>query len=660
MRVQLLALVVSALALTPMHAARAASDAPPWMHALVGASVPAHDDKADAVQLYAEVQLTVQPNGKMTRLERTAYLILRPDGESRGVVRADFDDQSRITAMRGWCIPADGKDFVVKDRDIVEVALAGVENGELVTDTRSRLMRIPAATPGNIVGYEIEQEQHPYVLDDAWMLQDSVSVRESHYTLRLPVGWDYKASWFNHSAIAPVALGAGQWTWSAGVQPAVRVEHSMPPWRGIAAHMVVALIPPAGSMPALLTWKDVGAWQLALVKERDVANAGVRQKTAELIAGQDSKLGQIKALAAFVQKEIRYVAIELGIGGYQPHAAADVFQHRYGDCKDKAALLHAMLSEIAVNSYYVIINTVRGNVTTDTPPNLAFNHVILAIQLPAGVAAPELLAFYQHAKLGKLLIFDPTDEFTPFGRLSGSLQANTGMLVLPDGGELATLPQLHGDTSSVNRTAKLVLDDNGDLSGDVREVRVGDPAATDRYEMRNAAGDDDRIKPVEQRLADSLSDFTILKASVINLAALDRPFEWHYTLDAQRYAKFAGDLMLVRPRVLGTKSSGLLETREARENPIEFEGPRLDSDSFEIALPAGFEVDELPPPVDVDVGFASYHSKTLAVGRTLRYTRTFEIKQLSVPVSRAGELKEFYRTIWNDERRTAVLRPIAH
>ena len=637
-----------------------AAEAPPWMHALVGAALPPHDDKANAIQLYSEIRFTVQPNGKMTRLERAAFLILRPDGNIWGNVRLDFDDQSRITALRGWCIPASGKDFVVKERDTIEAALPGVENGELVTDLRARVMRIPAADPGNIVGYEVEQEERPYMLDDTWELQDTVPVRETHYTLHLPAGWDYKAVWFNHGAIAPVASGAGEWSWVATNLPAVRVESHMPPWRGIAAHMVVALVPTARTTPALLTWKDVGVWEQALVRDRDAATPEIRQKVAELSAGKAAKLEQISALAAFVQKDIRYVAIELGIGGYQPHAAGDTFLHRYGDCKDKAALLHAMLGEIGVNSYYVVINTVRGNETTDTPPNLGFNHMILAIQLPPGVATPELLAFYNHPQLGKLLIFDPTDELTPLGRLSGGLQANTGLLVSPDGAELATLPQLRTDTSSINRTATLKLDEKGDLSGDVREVRVGDPASVERYDLRNAAGNDDRIKPVEVRLADSLSDFTILKASVLNLAALDQPFEWHYTLEANHYAKFAGDLMLVRPRVLGSKSSALLETREARENPIEFEGPRLDSDNFEITFPAGYEVDELPAPVDADLGFASYHSRTQAVGHTLRYTRTFEIKGLSVPVARAEELKQFYRVIWTDERRTAVLRPIAH
>ena len=70
----------------------------------------------------------------------------------------------------------------------------------------------------------------------------------------------------------------------------------------------------------------------------------------------------------FAQREIRYVGLELGIGGYQPHPAPQIFAHRYGDCKDKATLVSAMLSEIGVESYYVVINSERGAVTGTTPP----------------------------------------------------------------------------------------------------------------------------------------------------------------------------------------------------------------------------------------------------------------------------------------------------
>jgi len=67
----------------------------------------------------------------------------------------------------------------------------------------------------------------------------------------------------------------------------------------------------------------------------------------------------------------------------------------------------------------------------------------------------------------------------------------------------------------------------------------------------------------------------------------------------------------------------------------------------------------VPPPVDADFGFASYHSKTEVKGNVIGYSRSFEVKELSVPVSKADELKRLYRIIASDERNTAVLKPTA-
>jgi transglutaminase-like putative cysteine protease len=635
-----------------------AADAPAWMRAQINAALPAHDEKTNAVVLYADTLLTVQADGRMKRLDREVIKILRPDGESLGTVRFEFDALSRITGLHGWCIPVAGKDYEVKDKDAVESAVYGVDGGELVTDLRTKTLRIPAATVGAIIGYEVEQEVRPYVLVDEWAFQSTLPVREAHYTLKLPRGWSYKANWLNRTEQPPDFTAEGEWRWSLGDVAAIRVERAMPPWRGIAGSMVVALQPPGAQDPGIQSWRDLGAWYLGLTRGRRDANAAIKQKVAELTASVPDTLGKIQALARFVQNDIRYVAIELGIGGQQPHPAADVFSHRYGDCKDKVTLLSTMLGEIGVDSYYVLINTERGSVTAATPPNLQFNHAIMAIALPAGVDQSALPAHIAHPKLHDILFFDPTDAFTPLGRLSGGLQANYGMLVTPEGGELMQLPQLPADTNGIERTAKLTLDESGTLRGEVDEVHTGDHAAVQRYELRSTTQDTDRIKPVEAVAGASLSTFQILKATISNLRVTDRPFEWHYTVEAENFAKPAGDLLLVRPRVLGSKSSGLLETKEPRQYPVEFEGPQRDTDVFEIALPAGFVPDELPPPVNIDTGFAAYHSKTEVVGHALRYTRTFEIKDLSVPVSKVPQLKEFYRVIAGDERNSAVLKRV--
>jgi hypothetical protein len=637
-----------------------AGDAPPWIHAQAGANLPAHDEKTNAVVLFAETVITVQPNGKIKKLYREVVRILRPDGEGRGVVRVYFDSQSRITNLHAWCVPVSGKDYEVKDRDAIESAIIGVDGSELVSELRTKTLRIPAATAGSMVGYEIEQELRPYVMVDDWWFQDTVPVREAHYTLQLPKGWSYKTNWLNQSEQAPIESGAGQWNWSIRDVPAIRVEPDMPPWRGIAGRMVIAFVPPSGQDPGIQSWREIGTWYLGLLRGRRDASAEIKQKVVELTVSAPSLLDKMRALAAFVQNDIRYVAIELGIGGHQPHPAADTFNHRYGDCKDKATLLSAMLKEIGVDSYYVVINTERGSVSATTPPNLDFNHAILAIALPAGVDTATLTARITHPKLGQILFFDPTDDLTPLGGLRGALQANYGMLVTPDGGELLALPQLSTDSNGIERTARMTLDEKGTLRGDVHEVRVGDSASSQRYSLRSTTQDTDRIKPVEAVAGASFSTFQILKATVANLHAADRPFEWKYSLEAPNYAKSAGDLLLVRPRVLGSKTSGLLETKEARRYPVEFEGPERDTDVFEIELPAGFEADELPPPVNLDAGFASYRSKTEIAGRTLRYTRTFEIKGLGVPVSEAEKLRHFYRVIADDERNSAVLKRVSH
>src|SRR5258708_37411088 len=134
-----------------------------------------------------------------------------------------------------------------------------------------------------------------------------------------------------------------------------------------------------------------------------------------------------------------------------------------------------MLHEIGIDSYYVVINSERGSVTPETPAHMGgFDHAIIAIKLPEGVTDSSLVATMTHPKLGKILFFDPTDELTPFGQLNGALQANYGLLVTPDGGDLVELPTLPSAMNGIQRTAKLSLSATGTVSAEVHETQVGD------------------------------------------------------------------------------------------------------------------------------------------------------------------------------------------
>jgi hypothetical protein len=162
-------------------------------------------------------------------------------------------------------------------------------------------------------------------------------------------------------------------------------------------------------------------------------------------------------------------------------------------------------------------STQSGLWLRDAPAHDGFNHVILAIKLPDDANDPSLIAVMQHPKLGRILFFDPTNDLTPFGQIGGYLQANYGLLVTPEGGELVELPQQPSAMNSTQRVGKLTIDANGKLKGDVEEVRLGDQARSERGRLRTATKDVDRIKPIENLLAGSLSNFQIVRASLVNL-----------------------------------------------------------------------------------------------------------------------------------------------
>ncbi len=308
-----------------------AGDAPPWMHTLSSAALPAHDEKTDAILMYSETDMVVLSVDKVRTHVRQAYKILRPGGRDYGTVVVYFGAREKVNSY-GWCIPEQGKDYEVKgQKDSTEVAIPKVDGSELISDLRAKVLAIPAAYPGNIVGYEYDVEEQPLILGDIWRFQHKVPVRESHYSLQVPPGWQYKATWRNHPELKPTASGAQQ-QWVVNDIKPIRIEEDMPPFKGLAGQMIVSFFPPSGpAANGFTNWQEMGTWYQHLTTGRENASPEIKLKVAALTASVPRPVDKMRALALFVQHDVRYVAIELGIGGYQPHPAGDIFQHRYGD-----------------------------------------------------------------------------------------------------------------------------------------------------------------------------------------------------------------------------------------------------------------------------------------------------------------------------------------
>jgi len=649
----------AALALCGFTPSAKADKAPDWLRAAAQEKLPDYPKDTVAVVLLDEAQTTVKDNGEIETRTRRAYKLLRPEArEGYGGAGVKFDNETKLTFLKAWTITPDGHELEVKEKDAVEASLTSFE---LFSDDRGKFLKFPEANPGSIVGYEAVQKQRPFLFETIWTFQETAPVHKSRFSLQLPPGWEFSTLWANCPEQKPQTPGANQYVWEVDDSSAIEIEPDMPPWTTLTKLMHIKYYPrdPAMRSKTSGSWKDLGLWSYGLVEPRRVSTPAIKAKVAELTAGMENPLDKIKALAAFVQQKIRYVEISIGIGGFQPHAAGDVFAHQYGDCKDKATLLNTMLQEIGVQSYNLLVDTERGYVVPEFPSNL-FDHEILAIRLPDSVPDTSLFAVVKDPKFGRLLIFDPTDEFVPIGYLPWELQQSYGLLLTPDGGVLISLPLLPPATNRLLRTATLSLSSKGDLSGDVQEVLWGGPASYERAEFLETAPAK-RAKIVENFLGGFLNNFTLTSAKVGNLEKYDDSFTLNYNFAVEGYAKTVGDLLIVRPRVLGNKEGSILDILagkpgKPRQYPVQFTEATRQDDVFDISLPSGYVVDDLPSPVKVESPYGLYQSETQVTGNTLHYKRTYEIKDVLIPKSQLKEAQAFFLQIAADERSSAVLR----
>lgn len=626
------AIVVAALA--PAVLAR---DLPAWIRASIPAELPPAGE-ANAIVLFDETILQLTATRELSSRHRRVVKVLTAAGRDEAYLGVPFDNETKIRSFNGWSIDPAGREYTFRERDAVETT---VGDYELYTDTRMKVLKVPADI-GSIVAFEYERNERPYLLQSAWHFQENVPVLLSRYQVVLPAGWTCDTRWLNHKGVEPVAPN----TWEVRSLPGLLDEPRRPSALTLAGRAGFNFLPPNAKA---LAWSDIARWFADLALPRGAATPQLQAKVRELAKDDDDPM---VPLARFAQRDVRYIAVEIGIGGYQPHAAGEVFTNRFGDCKDKATLLRTMLKEVGVDAHYVLVHATRGATDASFPSIYAFNHVIVAIPVPAEKAR-DLKAVVTHPKLGKLLLFDPTSTLTPFGQLPDSLQASRGLLVTAEGGEMIDLPAQPPEANQLHRVAKLQLDAKGTLTGNVEEAYSGNMAANMRARLLglNAA---ERIRSIESGVA---SHLTISTAANVSIEYLDEPesdLVIRYQLTAPNYAKRVADMMLVRPRVLGQKAETLVDPK--RTYPYVTDGPSLHSDEIEIRMPPTVKLDELPAKVEIKTPVVQYASASTFADGVLRYQRRYSLHAYTVPTESLAELNGAWKQILGDERASAVFK----
>ncbi|HSY37027.1 MAG TPA: DUF3857 and transglutaminase domain-containing protein [Acidobacteriaceae bacterium] len=626
---------------------------PDWVKTAAQQKLPEFHGNPKAVVLLDETTYTVDAKGQAVEHVRRVVKILRPQGRDYGYPWVWYDKDSKVLSLHVWSIDAAGHEYTLKDNEIVDLGQPGVGGDMLYSDDRAKAADPPGRDPGGIIAYEYEKRERPYLAETNWEFQDGLPRMQQSFTLALPAGYTYTTTWARHAKVNGIDLENHSYRWEMNDEPAIDLDQvpMAPEERSQAARMTVHYAGPGLMEPQDGTWQGIGEWYEGLESGRVVSAPDIAAKAAALTAGKTDFYDKAEAIGEFVQQTIRYVEIKMGVGGYQPHAAEDIFRGRYGDCKDKATLLSAMLSSVGIHSAQVLVDTERG-VDPDAPSIVA-DHMIGAIEIPKGYESPKLHSVVT-AKTGKrYLIFDPTWERTPFGQLEDKLQGSYGVLIEGNDSQVIELPVMDPALNTIRRSGKFELSADGSLKGSVTDLRFGDLAEY-RRRVFSSEGEKKQTEYMNRVIAQDFTGASMTGLKVENVDALNKDLTTTFDLQASHFGNFTGPLLMVRPRVLG--SYELDVDRKPRAVEINLEQTMQGTDEYDIELPQGYVVDELPDPVKIDVGFASYVSSTELHGRVLHYRRTYTVKQVTVPATKYEAVQQLAAAIASDEGSQAILK----
>lgn len=639
--------------LTLFAASALAGDPPSWLRQAAASNAPGYDKDVPAVVLRREQEVTVSSDGKLVTIDRYAIRILNEEGRRLAIARATYlTSASKVSDLEGWVIFRDG---TVKDYGKKEILDIISDPDDVYNEGRVKIIDATRDVDvGCVFGFVAVTESPSLFYQDIWHFQTSLPALSSRYILNLPDGWKASSITFNHPEVQPQVAGNTH-TWILNDLKPIKLEPLSPSVANIVPFMAVNFYPADASQGTNRTfsaWSDVSVWATSLYDPQVIVDDSVASKARELTADAKTELDKIKAIGTFVQN-LQYISIDIGVAygnGYRPRPANVVLARGYGDCKDKATLMRAMLKALGIESYPVAIFLGdRTFVKAQWVSPRQFNHCIIAVVIGKETDAPTVI---DNEALGRLLIFDATDDLTPVGDLPRDLQGSFGLIAAGDKGGLFEMPTTAPELNSLDRKVELSLRSDGAISGTIHESSRGQSSREERMRFRRLSKVDYR-KMIERWLASGAT-----AAKLKELAPEDNHSEASFDLkvefEAPGYGQVMQDRLLIfKPAVVSRLRASYLTDKD-RAHPVE-----MDSDAFTetavISLPEGFEVDELPDPLNLETSFGTYTTSYEIKDGSLTYTRRMVTKRTVVPSDEYRKVFEFYKQIIDSEQSPVVL-----
>jgi len=384
------------------------------------------------------------------------------------------------------------------------------------------------------------------------------------------------------------------------------------------------------------TWSDFGKWIYDLNKDVCTLSPQRVEEVRKMTDTIKSEKLKVKFLYELLQKSMRYVSVDLGIGGFKPFDANFVDQKKYGDCKALANYMYALLKAINIPSYWVVINRgMNGKSANAAFPYNVFNHEILVVPFKNDTTWLECTGNHQ-----------------PFGMLDESTLDRVGVMVTENGGKLVHTPKSKPSNNEFNCNVHLQLKEDGGAKATILINATGEYRL--EYIELTATKLDDQ-KEFWQRVLD------IKQPTVFDYdPGKDTLYTKHVNLNLE-YDKFcdviAGDKQFYRAMVFPLfRFTAPVE--EKRVNDYYFDFPLQKSCVTTIDLPSGYEVESLPANASLKftnglytLNYVYNKDKNQVIG-----TAKFVLNNQVIPAAKYTEMQEYFDSVAKAQNKKLVIK----
>lgn len=585
---------------------------------------------ADAIVRLDEVEVSVNSKRDVRVNRRTVVTVLNKAGDRHVIDHIYHSNSVKVRKAEAVIYNTLGKEIrKLRKRDFKD--RSAVSGGTLYSDARYLYVDYtPINYPYTLeISYEVSLSNSFFLPNHFFIQGFNVSTEKSSYTINYnptDISINYKESLLEAHAISK-AKSNGRLHYSGENFAAIRYEEYSLPFQYLVPRIQIA--PNSfyyeGYLGEVTNWNEFGQWFYTnLVAGRDQLSSKTIDEIKTLVAGVEDSIEKAKIVYEYVQRNTRYISVQVGIGGVQPITAGDVDRVKYGDCKGLTNYTKALLEAVGVTSYYTHIEagSTQFDFQEDFPSIEQGNHVILAIP---------------HEDDYKWI--DCTSQELPFGFI-GDFNDNRNALVMkPEGGKIVRTVAYINEQNLRKTTADYQIDDQGNLKATVQIKNTG-IAYDNRFHIQSRSNEELlRFYVNNWRKINNLrivnSAFENDKDAISFIESLE--------LEARNYAALNGDRLIFNINSLSNNISVPPRYRN-RAHPVKFSRGYKYEDEYTIHLPQNFEIEALPTGTNTENKYGHYnYSVHKNEDNTLTYKRSFLIKEGVYNNEEYDDFRDFFR-----------------